>query len=57
MANEQEVSPEQYKTRLLQQSFAERIVEYEDTIASLRTQVAMLQQQLESSENVDKEQL
>lgn len=48
MANGQELSAEDYKLRLLKQSFAERIIEYEDTIASLRVQLAVMQQELQA---------
>jgi hypothetical protein len=42
-----EMTQEEYKARLLKQNFAQRVVSYEDVIAELQTQLAMLQQQLQ----------
>lgn len=53
MSNEQEITPEQYKAEVLKQNFARRCADYEDVIASLQTQVAMLQQQLKAQQGAD----
>ena len=43
---EEELTVEEYKVRVMQQRFAERITEYEDIIATLITQNAQLEQEL-----------
>jgi len=51
MNNEKEgVTAEEYKVRQLKMNMATRFADYEDVVASLQTQVAMLQQQVESLE-------
>lgn len=43
-----QMTPEEYKLQLLKRSFAEKYVEQEDLIATLRTQLAMAQQELDA---------
>lgn len=49
----EEITPEQYKARLLKQNFANRCADYEDVIATLQTRVAILEQRLKQYEDTD----
>jgi predicted Rossmann fold nucleotide-binding protein DprA/Smf involved in DNA uptake len=40
-----EMTAEEYKAKVLKQNFAQRVISYEDMIAELQTQLALLQQQ------------
>lgn len=44
---------DEYKARVLSQNFANRCAGYEDAIASLQTQLAMMEQQLKALEASD----
>lgn len=46
----QELTPEEYKVRVLKSRFAERVTEYEDVIAELITQNAQQQQRIQELE-------
>lgn len=46
----QDMSPQEYKVQRLKQNFANRVSEYEDRIATLETQLIILQQRLQQEE-------
>jgi exonuclease VII small subunit len=45
-----QMTQEEYKARVLSQNFANRCAGYEDAIASLQTQIAMMEQQMRQLE-------
>jgi hypothetical protein len=45
-----EMTQEEYKARVLKQNFAMRCSDYEDVIATLQTQIAMMEQQIKQLE-------
>jgi hypothetical protein len=45
-----QLSADEYKARILSQNFANRCAGYEDAIASLQTQIAMMEQQMRQLE-------
>lgn len=48
--DQEELTPEQYKVRVLRSRFAERVTEYEDIIAELLTTRAQLEQRVQELE-------
>lgn len=48
--NNDELTAEQFKARRMRANFANRVLEYEDKIADLETQLAIVQQQLQAAQ-------